>query len=81
MKQYDNGDIIKKLIGKILPIGETNEDEKRLENLKELIELSEFILDEIRYVALEKDQPEWSVSLAGKTAHAHLMFLKGWLED
>ena len=34
-------DIVKKLIGPVSPVGETNQDELRFENLKELCELVE----------------------------------------
>lgn len=35
----DNHDVVVKLIGYILPVGETNEDHKRLENLHEMLKL------------------------------------------
>ena len=38
-----NYDVVKKLIGEVRPVGETNEDNRRLENLKALCEL----MDEI----------------------------------
>ena len=34
-----NTDVVKKLIGKINPIGETNTDNERFENLKAMCEL------------------------------------------
>ena len=40
-------DVVKKLIGNISPVGESNEDAKRLENLKEMCSLVEAILYDI----------------------------------
>lgn len=44
--------VVKKLVGEVEPIGETNEDEKRLENLKKEIELCVYLLDDIQECAL-----------------------------
>lgn len=40
-------DIVKKLVGNIKPIGETNTDNERLQNLKEMCELTRNLLEEI----------------------------------
>lgn len=42
-----NHDVVKKLIGKINPVAESNEDAKRFENLKEMCHLVEMLLMDI----------------------------------
>jgi hypothetical protein len=62
-------DVVLKLIGPVDPVGETNADEKRFENLKALCELTEklvCIIDEVSY--RNKDRGEYSMSRAGKYA-------------
>ena len=44
-------EIVKKLIGNTEPIGCSNEDANRLENLKELIKLSNMLNNDIVYLA------------------------------
>jgi len=40
-------EVVKKLIGPIKPIGESNTDQDRLENLKKMTELIELLLDDV----------------------------------
>ena len=62
-------DVVKKLIGKIRPVGETNTDNKRLENLKEMTELVDKLLIDIDKVACQyKDSHEYSVKQASEFA-------------
>ena len=61
-------DITRKLTGRINPIGETNTDNIRYENLNTTIELAERLLIEISIVASHKDRAEYSMSRAGKCA-------------
>lgn len=42
-----NHDVVKKLIGKIRPVGESNTDAERFENLKEMCHLAEMLLMDI----------------------------------
>ncbi len=67
-----NYDIVKKLIGPVYPIGETHEDAKRLENLKELTLLVDKLIFDIDAVGMQKDSHEWSVKEAGKFADKFL---------
>lgn len=70
-------DIIRKLIGPINPIGETNQDTERLDNLKVLIELTENLLSDIRYVAEYYDErTEYSIKKANATAKVFIKALK-----
>jgi len=62
-------DVVKKLIGEIAPQGETNIDQKRLENLKEMTELVDQLLTDISLVAAEnRDRQEASMKEAGEFA-------------
>ena len=57
-----NYDVVKKLIGNIRPVGEANEDVKRLENLKAICELMDEINTAIDSVAFDfKDDKQGSV--------------------
>jgi len=65
--------IVKKLIGKIKPVGETNEDDRRFENLKEMCELVNQLVTDIDLVAYtNKDRVEHSMNKAGKYADEFL---------
>jgi len=55
-------EIIKKLIGNIKPIGETNTDNERFENLKEMCNLVNNLIIDIDDMAYQnKDAREFSV--------------------
>jgi hypothetical protein len=59
--------IVMKLIGPVNPIGDTNTDSDRLENLKELLELTDNLLTVIDRLAMQnKDSKECSVRKAGQ---------------
>lgn len=62
-------DIVTKLTGPIEPVGESNEDEKRLNNLKELTYLVDKLIYDIDQVAMyNKDRVEASMQRIGKFA-------------
>jgi len=63
-----NYDVVKKLIGAIDPIGETNTDKVRLENLKEMTILVDFLLADIYYLQRYEDSPQYSLKQAGEFA-------------
>lgn len=65
-------DVVRSLVGEIRPVGETNTDEQRFENLKEMTGLVDVLLAEIREVAADRDRPEFSIRRAGKRAAAWL---------
>ena len=65
-------DIVKKLIGSINPIGETSEDERRLENLENLITLTDALIYDIDKVAMNKGKAEYSLNKAGSVASEFL---------
>lgn len=66
-------EIVQKLIGNIDPVGCSNRDEKRFENLKEMCELVENLVVEIQWVAnRNKDAYESSVKRSGEYAYKFL---------
>lgn len=65
-KEYE---IIKKILGEINPVGETNTDNERFENLKNTIFIAKNLIYDIEKVAQEKDYSEYSRSRAGKLAY------------
>jgi hypothetical protein len=69
-------DVVKKLTGPIVPIGETNTDEVRLNNLLTMLATIDYLINEVRLVAFLADRQEYSIHLAGKTALDYLKDLK-----
>jgi hypothetical protein len=65
-------DIVKKLIGNVVPIGDTNKDLQRYKNLEETIFLIEQLLQDINSVSSNKDCQEYSKAIAGKKAEQFL---------
>ncbi len=64
-----NTDIVKKLIGKITPVGETNTDNERFENLKAMCELVNNLITDIDDMAYQnKDAIEFSAKRASEYA-------------
>jgi len=68
-----NADVLKKLVGEIKPVGSTDIDFKRFENLKELCFVVEVLLLDIDEVASKyKDSQEYSVKRASDYAKKFL---------
>lgn len=65
-------EVVKKLVGKIVPIGETYEDNERYENLKIITVLVDRLLTDIDYIAGEEKRHEFSRKRAGKFAREFL---------
>lgn len=74
-------EIIKKLIGPINPIGETNEDKKRLENLRIMCDLVQTLIIDINYVSTYRSKKEYSMQLAGVYADSFLKSQSKFLLD
>lgn len=69
--------VVKKLIGPIKPVGKTQTDEERYENLLDMISVADCLLYDINDVAREnKDRQEFSMKLAGKKADRFLKSIK-----
>lgn len=66
-------DIVKKLIGRINPVGETNTDNERFENLQAMTDLVESLLLDIHAVAVNNiGSHEFSVKRAADFAQKFL---------
>ena len=69
MEYYD---VIKKLLGPIMPIGETNIDDKRYENLKNTIIVAEKLISDIYDTSAVATRQEYSMKRAAKLAEEFL---------
>lgn len=66
-------DIVKKLVGNITPVGDTNIDKERFENLKNMVDLVDKLLTDIDYVAFTNlNKQEYSMGKAGSLANDFL---------
>jgi len=72
----DLHEIVKKLVGEINPIGETNQDDERYENLMVMADLAEKLLVDIEKVRVNnQDSCEFSVKRASLFAKKTLYHL------
>ena len=78
MNHYE---IVGKLIGPIQPVGESNADSKRLENLKAQIDLVHDLLEEIVEVRENKSRHESSMKHMGKTADEFIKLIPEMIEE
>lgn len=65
-------EIVKKLIGQIQPVGETNTDNERYENLIKMCGLIEDLAADVNKVASEVSRQEYSIRRAGEYANKFL---------
>jgi len=73
----DAYDVVKKLIGEIDPVGETNTDNDRLENLEAMTDLVNKLVMDIDSVAENKGHHAFSVKRAGEHADKFLSDVLG----
>ena len=71
--RMDAYEVVTRLIGPIEPIGETNADERRFENLKVMTELVDSLLIDIHSVSHNTTRAEYSMQRAGKFARDFLV--------
>ena len=70
------------LIGDVEAVGETNEDERRLDNLKTLIDVTNWCLDGLEYaMASGYGRPEWSMAEISYTAQCALGEYGKWIAE
>ena len=75
----ENIDVVKKLIGNINPVGETNTDNERFENLKEMCDLIEKLTEEVADMAdRNRHSHEFSVKRSVNFAYE---FMKNLSDD
>lgn len=65
-------EIVKRLIGKIEPLGCSDRDLEHLRKLEETCDLISQLIADVEFVARYRDSKEYSVSQAGKFAHRFL---------
>jgi len=74
-------EIVKRLIGPISPVGETNEDSKRYENLDVFTDVADELFRDIYNVATQyESSPRASEKKAGDAARKYLMGAAEWCE-
>lgn len=71
-----NTDVVKKMIGNINPVGETNTDNERFENLKAMCLLIDNLILDVIAVIHNKSSYEYSVKRAGEYADGYIKTLK-----
>ena len=84
MRKFESKEIIKlldHLIGNTIAVGESNADEKTLENLKVLIDVTNWCLDGVHQSSETIGRPEWSMNLVGFTAKGALDDYRVWLNE
>ena len=70
------------LIGEVEAVGETNADERRLDNLKTLIDVTNWCLDGLQYaMACGRGRVEASIHTIRYTAQLALDEYKTWLNE
>lgn len=69
-------EIVMKLIGPVDPVGETNEDEKRMDNLNVLINLVDDLLYNVYKVSKERNRTEHSIKEMGCRAYGYIDSVK-----
>lgn len=74
-------EIIEKLFGKIMPVGETYEDKKRFENLLDYNEILEIIINKIVNCSNYNNDNRYSVCKIGVESMNILINLRNFLED
>ena len=69
-------EVVLKLTGPVRPVGETNEDARRLANMKKLTELTSALLDCISSVEGYATRPEASMKAVGVYAEEFMKSVK-----
>ena len=69
-------EIVMKLVGPVMPVGETREDEQRLSNMKALTELVDRLLFEVDAVSHNADRTEASMKAIGVHARDFMTAVK-----
>lgn len=74
-------EVIDKLIGRVNPVGETHTDNERKENLKNLIELYDYIGMKLFTIAEDKESHMWSIKESGILAYKQLLETQSMVSD
>lgn len=82
MKKMTTTEILKLLeivVGNTEPVADTTIDEMHKENLKTLIDIGNWVLDGMLYVAEHRKDPYYSSRFIGEMAYAVMLEWKDWL--
>lgn len=74
-------EVVRKLIGGVDAIGETNHDNRAYENLNVMIDVCNALLDDIYIASKTKDCPQYSMKQIGCHAHGFIEDLKVWCDE
>lgn len=74
-------DVLEKLIGCTMPCGDSSRDSERLDNLKILIDVTNWCLDGLLQSADNRHSFEYSVRKNGELAFATMMEYKDWIME
>ena len=84
-RRFETSEITKLLdvlIGDVEAVGETNEDNRRLDNLKTLIDVTNWCLDGLQFaMASGYGRPEWSMAEISYTAQCALNEYGKWIAE
>ena len=84
-RRFETNEIVKlldALIGDVEAVGETNEDERRLDNLKTLIDVTNWCLDGLQFaMASGYGRAEYSMAEISYTAQCALDEYGRWIAD
>lgn len=72
--------VVDKFIGTTTAIGESNADEEIDENLRKMIDLTNYLLDGIADSARTRHRPEYSMRRTGERAFSAMCKWKDWLD-
>ena len=84
-RRFETNEIVKlldALIGDVEAVGETNEDKRRLDNLKTLIDVTNWCLDGLNFaMASGWGRPEYSMAKISYTAQRALDEYGKWIAE
>jgi len=82
LKSHEITKLLDILIGKVEAVGETNVDERRLDNLKTLIDVTNWCLDGLQFAMVSgRGRGEASIHMINYTAQSALDEYKTWLNE
>lgn len=84
-RRFETNEITKlldMLIGEVEAVGETNADKRRLDNLKTLIDVTNWCLDGLEFAMVSGyGRPEYSMAEISHTAQCALDEYRKWIAD
>lgn len=69
------------LIGPTEPVADSAIDVEREENLKALIDIGNWVLDEVYYAARHRKSPYYSRKIVGERAYGAMLEWKDWIAE